>query len=161
MNKPGLTPSTVGQAAELGRLIRERRKSLGVPATVAAESAGMSRVTWHRIERGATTVTLAGWLSALKVLDLTMRIAVAGRDDIPAPADLPGGMLPVRIPLADYPQLKRLAWQLQGVETLAPREALTIYERNWRHLEEDKLEPRELHLIDALRTVLKESSGDV
>ena len=40
---------------ELGAQIRARRKALGVSATAAAESAGMSRVTLHRIEKGAPT----------------------------------------------------------------------------------------------------------
>lgn len=45
------------------------------------------------------------------------------------------GLIPVRIRLADYPQLKKLAWQIHGTDELTPVEALGIYERNWRLLE--------------------------
>ena len=34
---------------------------------------------------------------------------------------------------------------------MAPREALGLYERNWRHVRPDSLEPRERALLDALR----------
>lgn len=160
MGKTALNAPT-DLAAKLGQFIRDRRKALGVPATVAAESAGMSRITWHRIERGTTTVTLAAWLNALEVLDLTMQVAVRNHDSTNAPAETVEGMLPVQIRLAEYPQLKSLAWQLPDTATLTPREALSTYERNWRHLDVEQLESREQHLIEALRAVFKEGAGDV
>ena len=49
------------------------------------------------------------------------------------------------------PQLKRLAWQVHGAETLRPAEALDIYERNWRHVDKAALQAHERALIDALR----------
>lgn len=45
------------------------------------------------------------------------------------------GWIPARIRLADYPQLRSLAWHVQGIDTLTPTEALDIYERNARHLD--------------------------
>jgi hypothetical protein len=40
--------------------------------------------------------------------------------------------------------------------TVSPKEALEIYERNWRHVEQDLLQPHERALIDRLvRTVGK------
>lgn len=148
-------------AVKIGQSIRDRRKALGVPATVAAQSAGMSRVTWHRIERGATTVTLAAWLNALEVLDLMIQIEVRNHGSTQARAENVEGMLPVQIRLAEYPQLKRLAWQSPETATLTPREALSTYERNWRHIDVEQLETREHHLIEALRAVFKDGVGDV
>lgn len=56
--------------------------------------------------------------------------------------------------LDDYPQLRGLAWQVaDGAQTVSPREALGLYERNWRHLQVEKLEPHERALIEALRHV--------
>ena len=52
MPKPFLSDIVVARLQDLGARIRARRKSLGVNATAAAESAGMSRVTLHRIEKG-------------------------------------------------------------------------------------------------------------
>jgi hypothetical protein len=56
--------------------------------------------------------------------------------------------------LADYPQLKALAWQVHGTDTLSPLEALGIYERNARHLDTAAMLPAERALLQALRTGL-------
>jgi hypothetical protein len=58
--------------------------------------------------------------------------------------------VPQRIRLADYPQLERLAWQYQGATEVTPAEALNLYERNWRHLEQDALAPNERALVHSL-----------
>ena len=63
--------------------------------------------------------------------------------------------------LADYPQLEQLAWQVHGTDELTPAEALSIYRRNWRHVDANALEPRERDLIDALRIALGDQGGDV
>ena len=44
---------------QLGEQVRLQRKALRISATAAAEAAGMSRVTWHRIEKGEPSVTMA------------------------------------------------------------------------------------------------------
>ncbi|MBL0727358.1 helix-turn-helix domain-containing protein [Piscinibacter sp. HJYY11] len=136
-------------AARLGALgldIRARRKALGVSAQAAAEAAGMSRVTWHRIEGGEPSVTMGAYLNALGALGL--EIHVAGVVVMPAKAEAPP--VPQRIVLADYPQLKRLAWHAPGLTELTPAEALSLYERHWRHLDREALDPRERALLEAL-----------
>ena len=59
-------------------------------------------------------------------------------------ADVPDvnrvGWIPVRSRLVDYPQPKQLAWQEHGTDELTPTEALSIYERNWRHIDVYALE---------------------
>ena len=62
------------------------------------------------------------------------------------------GWIPARIHLADYPELKRLAWHVGGTEVLSAREAMDIYEGNRRHLDLDSMIPEELQLLDDLRT---------
>ncbi len=146
----GVTERTVN----IGEQIRARRKALGVSATTAAEAAGMSRVTWYRIEKGVTSVTLGAWYSALSVLGLDVQImqsSAMSRDTDNNP-DMTAS-IPVKIAFADFPQLKQLAWQVRGVDTLSPREALTIYERNWRHIDLEAMETGERNLIDALKQV--------
>ncbi|MFZ7096648.1 helix-turn-helix transcriptional regulator [Luteimonas dalianensis] len=137
----------------LGAQVRARRKALRVTATAAAESAGISRVTWYRIEKGEPSVAAGAYASAAAVLDLEWALADRNEPRTPGP-DVAAGWLPVRIPLADYPQLRKLAWHAQGTDELTPREALSIYERNARHLDETELSTRERALIDALRTAL-------
>lgn len=139
------------QLAALGARIRTHRKDLRVSATALAEAAGMSRVSVHRIEQGEPSVTMGAYLNVLAALGMTFSAAAVGDEPSETTADDKAGWLPARVRLADFPALKQLAWQVQGVDELTPREALGIYERNWRHLDEAALLPRERNLIDALR----------
>jgi hypothetical protein len=67
----------------------------------------------------------------------------------------------VRVRLAEYPQLKALAWQIHGTDTLSPMEALGIYERNARHLDTAAMSTAEQALWQALRTGLGGGSAVV
>jgi hypothetical protein len=58
--------------------------------------------------------------------------------------------LPSVIRVADWPQLQRLAWQLRSDSEVTPREALDLYERNWRHVDQRALSVRERAFLDAL-----------
>ncbi len=139
------------QLAALGARIRTHRKALRVSATALAEASGMSRVSVHRIEQGEPSVTMGAYLNVLAALGMTFSATVAGDEPSEMVADDKEGWLPARVRLADYPALKQLAWQVQGMDELTPREAFGIYERNWRHIDEAALLPRERNLIDALR----------
>ncbi|MDX8412277.1 MAG: helix-turn-helix transcriptional regulator [Mariprofundaceae bacterium] len=160
---PSKSPESLNVAADkiaaLGKQIRIHRKAMHISATVAAETAGMSRVTWHRIEKGETSVTMGAYLNAMAVLGLDFGIIEAVTVDRPDEDRI--GLIPARIALADYPQLKKLAWQLHGTETLSPVEALNIYERNWRHVDTKALGAREQKLIDALRQGFGESHEQI
>jgi transcriptional regulator with XRE-family HTH domain len=162
---PAKTPDIAIAAAEklaaVGQQIRAHRKALSISATAAAEAAGMSRVTWHRIEKGEPSVTMGAYLNAMTALGLDFGIAQPPSKANGAADDDRQGWIPARIRLADYPQLKQLAWQVHGTDDLTPAEALSIYERNWRHVDVQKLNPRERDLIDALRVALGERGGNV
>ncbi len=153
-------------ARELGRELRSRRKALGVSMTVAAQSAGMSRVTWHRLEKGESGVAWSFLLAAAEALDLDVRLVprTVGAVASPAKPSRPSlqNWLPLRIQLDEFPGLQRLAWQLRGhVESLAPREAWELYERNRRHLDVGTLSSDEHDLIQALGRVFGELHVDV
>ncbi|MBN8491255.1 MAG: helix-turn-helix domain-containing protein [Burkholderiales bacterium] len=134
----------------LGEALRARRKGLGISMTAAAEAARISRVTWHRLEKGETTVALGSLLAAAEALGLHLRLEdPAANTSAP---DLPAGFLPLHIALQEFPQLERLAWQVQdGTHALSPREAFGLYQRNWRHLDVGALDSGERALIHALR----------
>lgn len=149
--------------ALIGQRIRERRKALAVSAVAAAEAAGLSRVTLHRIERGEPSVSLGAYQNALAAVGLALAVVPVDAAS-PAPADAPSpagpqapratkrrAALPPGIRLADYPQLHRLAWQVPGSFELTPAEALGLYERLWRHLAPDTLAEHEQHLLDELK----------
>ena len=139
---------------QLGEQVRRQRKALRISATAAAEAAGMSRVTWHRIEKGEPSVTMGAYLNAMTALGLELRLLDKSAPTSPTGPDAPELSLPVSIRLSQYPQLRQLAWQVHGVDELTPREALDIYERNWRHLDVAALDPRERDLLKALQQVL-------
>ena len=71
---PKITREIAHQLSVLGERIRKQRKDLKLSATVAAEAAGMSRVTWYRVEKGEPAVTIGAWFNAAKVLGLTLDI---------------------------------------------------------------------------------------
>ena len=141
----------------IGLQIRAQRKALKINATVAAEACGISRVTLYRIEHGEQSVTIGAYMNAMAALGLDLRV-MAPTDVAVEPIAHPPLWLPARVRLADYPQLKQLAWQVQGTNELTPAEALSIYERNMRHLDMQALEPTERRLIDALRLALGDGS---
>ena len=148
---PLIAPNAASALHALGGQLRGQRKALRISALATAGAAGLSRVTLHRIERGEPSVTMGAYLNAMAALGLDF--------GIPAPPTSSAGKndedrkdwIPTRIRLADYPQLKQLAWQIHGINVLTPAEALSIYERNGRHLDVQAMVPRERHLVDALR----------
>ena len=142
------------EASRLGLALRAARQALGVTVTAAAQAARVSRVTWHRLEKGEPTVALGALVAAARVLDIELALVPSGPTGLSTQPLSPGDYLPLQIPLADYPQLRKLAWQVgDHQQVLAPREALGLYERNWRHMQHAELEPSELALLDALRLV--------
>lgn len=146
---PRLAAPAATKLAALGERIRERRKALKVSAVDAAEAAGMSRVTLQRIEHGEPSVTMGAYIGAATAVGLELELVDPreGRGKGGARGKPP---FPARIRLADYPQLKRLAWQLHGVTTLAPEDALGLYERNWRQVDTAALDAAERALVNAL-----------
>jgi len=152
------TPATgdviARHARQLGDRIRTRRKALGVTMVAAAGAAGMSRVTWHRIEKGNPSVTMGAWLAAASVLALDMEVHEQNLRGHTPPDET--GWIPARVRLSDYPQLRQLAWQRDDATQLTPREALNLYERNWRHLDQNALPPHEQALITALKQAFGE-----
>lgn len=144
---PLLADVATTKLAALGHRIRDRRKALKVSAVDAAEAAGMSRVTLQRVERGEPSVTMGAWIGAATAVGLELELVDPRARKRGTRGKAP---YPPRIKLADYAQLKRLAWQLHGVATLSPAEALGLYERNWRHVDTAALDPAEAALVNAL-----------
>lgn len=155
-------PTTISPSAAqlqaLGQQLRARRKALRVSSTAAAEAAGMSRVTLHRIEKGEPTVAGGAWAQAMAALGMVLQARNA--EEKPTndgnqckPVNF-AEWIPVRVRLQNYPQLKALAWQVHGTDTLSPAEAWGIYQRNARHLDMAAMSPTELALLQALRTGL-------
>lgn len=153
---PATSPAIAPHAAEaltaLGRKARARRKALRISAVAAAEAAGISRVTLFRIEKGAPSVTMGAYVAVFAALGL--RLDVATLPEAATASTDRKGWIPARVKIDDYPVLRQLAWHVHGTPELTPREALGIYERNWRHMDPAALTERERDLVDALRQAL-------
>lgn len=153
---PPVTLGTDQRLEAFGRRIRARRKALKVSATTAAEAAGMSRMTLHRIEHGEPSVTMGAYMNALAALGLDLDLiapADSNRTAKPASTASPDRAAGT-IRIADYAQLRRLAWQLSADTELTPAEAWGIYERNWRHADVSALDARERQLLSELARAL-------
>lgn len=142
---PPVGPNTSAMLGALGAQLRARRKALGVSAVTTAEAAGMSRTTLHRIENGEPSVTLGAFAAAADAVGLTLQLF-----DPAAVPTTTTAALPAAVALAAHPQLRQLAWQLGAESTVTPREALSLYERNWRHVDTAALDDDERALIRQL-----------
>ena len=144
---PDIDAAQARKLATLGGSIRAHRKQLKVNATTTAEAAGLSRPTLYRIERGESSVTMGAYLAVIAALGLDLQLSDPQADKTGADVEV---NLPSTIRLSDYPELKRLAWQIHAVDELTPQEALNIYERNWRHVDAATLAPHERVLVQQL-----------
>ena len=154
---PAAAPSPQGRCPQrllaIGRRIRGRRRQLGISAMATAAAAGMSRVTLHRIETGAASVTLGALMNVLDALDLSLGQLEDAEDDGAQAATTTRAET---IELAAYPLLQKLAWHVQGTGTLSPAEAAGLYARQRRRLDLEPLQPNERQLIAALKLTMQE-----
>lgn len=111
----------------------------------------MSRVTLHRVEKGEPSVTIGAYLAVFVALGLDAEVIAREAKSAATKEPDRKGWIPARVRIVDYPKLKELAWQVHGTPELTPREALGIYERNWRHLDPATLSKDESDLVEALR----------
>ncbi len=136
----------------LAARLRAERLELGVSMTSTAEAAGISRVTLHRIEHGEPSVTMGAYLSVASALGLELRAAEArARPATPPECDTGTAAIDSdSVDIRAYPQLRQLAWHLGDSVSLTPREALSLYERNWRHVDTTAMDSRERALVEHL-----------
>jgi len=139
-SSPYTSPEQQADLERLGARLRERRKALGVTVVACAEAAGVSRVTMHRIEAGNPSVTIGAYVNVAAALGLHLVVPVL---DAPA-AD------PATVTVGDYPGLRTLAWQTDAGTTITETEALNLYERGWRHLDQETLTDHEKAFIQHL-----------
>ncbi|MBM7369291.1 helix-turn-helix domain-containing protein [Gordonia hydrophobica] len=147
---PQVSDRTQRALSALGTALRTRRKELGVTAAMTAESAGMSRVTLHRVESGSASVTVGAYANAAAALGMQLTFGDRTPDGPAADAPGPARAVPGNVRVGDYPQLRAICWQLgQGAE-LSREEALHRYERGWRHVDQDAMTDRERTFIQGL-----------
>lgn len=143
---PSQGPEARDQLAALGATLRARRKALRIAAVTTAEAAGISRVTLHRIEKGEPSVTIGAVAAVATALGLLIEV----HDPSLTTTATATTSLPEQIPIAAWPALRRIGWQLADDTVLSPRDAWALYDRNWRHVDTVALSPAERRLVQAL-----------
>ena len=139
---PDPTPQAAEALAAIGAAVRRRRKDIGVSAMAAAEAAGISRPTLHRIEKGEPAVTMGAYLRVLVALGLD--VMVKPREESAAPVvdtHRPGGSRPASASPTTLGSSNSRG-KCTAPQELTPREALGIYERNARHLDPSTISMR-------------------
>jgi len=137
------------------RLARRRRRKT---AEDVAARAGVTRVTLRRVERGEPAVMMGTYVKVMAALGLAQDLVLVARDDTygrrlqdePLLRKPAAARAPRKIRLADYPRLREIAWSTDPAASITPAEAFALYERNWRHLDRDAMDPKEQDLIARL-----------
>lgn len=99
---------------------------------------------------------MGAYLNVMSALDLNLHLSAKGDVGYEASRNRVD-QLPNRISLTDHPQLKALAWHVQGLDQLTPLEAHGLYQRNGRFIEQDKLGESERQLIAALELAFEDA----
>lgn len=108
-------------------------------------------MTLHRIETGSPSVTMGAYMNAAAALG--MQLTLANSDPAPEPASAepqPISRPDTTIRVGDYPQLRAISWQLRNDTELTQVEALHLYERNWRHIDQDAMGADERRFVQFL-----------
>lgn len=145
-----MTP--IQNLAAFGAAIRQQRKALGLTQEEVARRVGCRRQTIVELE-GGKNVRLDLALAAMTALGHGLQVvpALPGKSAPETRAREPGAH---RIPVAKYPQLKMICWNLRRDTQLEPEEALARYERNWRFIDPATLTRSEARLIDRLKNTV-------
>lgn len=162
--RPAIPAAEAQALAALGERLRLARLRRKLSAEAVAERAGIARITLHRLEAGSPAATLGTLAQVLGALGLRGELdALAG--DVRLARKLPAAELPARrqpplpatLRLSDLPELRAAAWHLADKDAvLTPQEALALYERNWRHIDRQRMQPAEARLLQRLtRTIGK------
>lgn len=97
-------------------------------------------MTVHRIEAGNPSVTIGAYSNVAAALGVRLIVPI-----LDAPS-----LEPATITVGDYPGLRTLAWQTDAGTTITETEALNLYERGWRHLNQGALTDHEKAFIQHL-----------
>ena len=121
--------------AQLGQRFRQARQRAGLTLEALAARTGLSLRFLSELERGKDGASLGRVLQVAAALGVELQ---ALESAIPL------------IEISRYPELKLLGWQRTGQRFIDERDALALYEANWRFVDAEHLIPREAALIRQL-----------
>ncbi|MEO6103576.1 MAG: helix-turn-helix transcriptional regulator [Pseudoxanthomonas sp.] len=116
----------------LGLKLRDARQRAHLTQAQLAERVGMPRQKLIQLEQGKPGVAVGAYAAVVAALGLEVTLE------------------PARLRLADYPQLRQIAWNRPQEDRILERDALALYERNWRLIDRDRMPPHERALLERL-----------
>jgi transcriptional regulator with XRE-family HTH domain len=120
---------------QLGQCLRQARQLAGLTLEELAARTGMSLRFLSELERGKDGASLGRVMQVAAALGVELQPLA--------------GAIPL-IEIDRYPELKLLGWQRTGQRFIDERDALALYEANWRFVDAAHLIPREAALIRQL-----------
>jgi len=120
---------------KLGQFLRQSRQQAGLTLEELAARTGMSLRFLSELERGKDGASLGRVMQVAAALGVELQPLA--------------GAIPL-IEIDRYPELKLLGWQRAGQRFIDERDALALYEANWRFVDAAHLIPREAALIRQL-----------
>ena len=93
-------------------------------------------------------MTMGAYLNVAAALGLQLRLDDSSAPD-PQPTP-PHAPAEATIRAGDFPQLRAIAWQLRPETELTGIEALQLYERNWRHVDQATMSDDERAFVQQL-----------
>lgn len=96
-------------------------------------------------------MAMEAYISVISALGLQLKLIDPKEEN----NQKPDSSLPKKIRLENYKQLKKIAWQMDPKIELTPEEVLNLYERNWRHVNVDKMDAKEKRFLQHLLKTFK------
>ena len=127
-----MTQSTRQDTRRIGEDLRKARLHAGLTQEALARRAGITRQKVIELEKGKPGVAMATYLAMADVLDLDMTFRRA------------------EVRIGAFPQLREIAWNRRPDDTVTERDALALYERNWRHVDQARMTADERALLQRL-----------
>lgn len=120
------------EPCHLGTTIRRLRVEAKLTQAEVAQRAGITRQKLIDVEQGKRGVAIGTFVAVVDALGLQWELR------------------PRTVRIADFPQLRRITWNLDPDSDLTEPEALAVYERNWRHVDQDGMSADERKLLERL-----------
>lgn len=120
------------QFVGLGMQLRAAREQMHLTQQALAKRAGLTRQKLIQIEQGRPGVAHGTYEAVAAALGLRLTLA------------------PATVRLGDYAQLRSIAWNRKQDDRVSEEEALALYERNWEHVDVEKMLPAENALLQRL-----------
>lgn len=122
----------VAAPTALGLKLRDARRRARLTQAQLADLAGMPRQKLIQLEQGKPGVAIGAYAAVVAALGLEVALE------------------PARVRLGDYPQLRQVAWNRPAEDRIPERDALALYERNWRLVDRDRMPRHEQALLARL-----------